>query len=412
MADAGENVTEIEPPKRLFVPSLTILVFAISLSSGVLSLFLPEIAETFFGSTDRTAIGLVSQTSTVNNTAEVIFAFIMSILVIRFKHKSLLTIGAMFVIISTVGSFLAPDFLSFQIFFAMEGAGSIMVSIIAITLIGDTFDLKRKARAVSWYATGMYMAGLIGIPILLAVANIFGWRSVFLLFVLPASLLGLILAYVSIPSKSHIEQMKNDKGIYFRSFKQVLLNKSAASCLIGTIVGASAVVALFVLTFYRQQFLVSRDWAVGIALINASLFMIGSLVGGRIVNRFGSKPVAVLFGLISGVLTMTFFNMPTLGLTLAFNFASVFAGALAIPAIICLVVDQVPESRGTMMSLQRLFTNIGAAIGTVTGGVLLALFSYKAVGVGFGILMIAQAVIFLFLVKQPTETPTRLLKRA
>lgn len=404
MAEAWVNVSEKKSPKRLFVPSLTILVFAISLSSGVLSLFLPEIAETFFGSTDRTAIGLVSQTSTINNAAEVIFAFIMSILVIRFKHKSLLTAGAALVIISTIGSFLAPDFLTFQIFFAMEGAGSIIVSILAITLIGDSFNLNRKARAVSWYAAGMYMAGLIGIPILLLVANIAGWRSVFLLFVLPISLLGLILAYISIPSKAHTQQVEIEKGLYISSFRQVLLNKSAVSCLIGTIIGAAAVVALFVLTFYRQQFLVSRDWAVGIALINASLFMIGSLVGGRVVNRYGSKSTAVVFSAISGILTMTFFNMPTLELTLIFNFASVFTGALAIPAIICLTVDQVPKSRGTMMSLQRLFSNIGAAIGAVIGGTLLALFSYQAVGIGFGILIITQAAIFLFLVKQPTET--------
>ena len=404
MKEAGENVSEKKSPKRLFVPSLTILIFAISLSSGVLTLFLPEIAETFFGSTDRTAIGLVSQTSTINNVAEVIFAFIMSFLVIRFKHKSLLTVGAVLVIISTIGSFLAPDFLTFQIFFALEGAGSIMVSIIAITIIGDTFSLNKKPRAVSWYAAGMYMAGLIGIPILLVVANIAGWRSTFLLFVLPVSLLGLILAYKSIPSKTNSQQPKNNEAMYLKNFRSVLLNKSAAHCLLGATVGATAVVALFVLTFYRQQFLVSRDWTVGIALINASLFMIGSLVGGRMVNRFGSKLIAVLFSLISGILTMAFFNMPTLGLTLAFNFASVFTGALAIPAIICFTVDQVPKSRGTMMSLQRLFSNIGAAIGAAIGGILLALFSYQALGIGFGILIITQATIFLFLVKQPTET--------
>lgn len=401
--DDVEIVSEKESPKRLFVPSLTILVFSISLSSGVLSLFLPEIAETFFSSTDKTVIGIVSQTSTVNNSAEVLFAFVMSILVVRFKHKSLLTLGAVLVIISTVGSFLAPDFYTFQFFFALEGAGSIMVSILAITLIGDTFSLNKKPRAVSWYAAGMYMAGLIGIPLLLLVANIAGWRSVFLIFVLPVSLLGLILAYKSIPSKSNSQQPKNDENMYLKNFRSVLLNKSAAYCLLGATVGATAVVALFVLTFYRQQFLVTRDWAVGIALINASLFMIGSLVGGRVVNRYGSKPVAVFFSLISGALTMAFFNMPTLELTLIFNFASVFTGALAIPAIICLTIDQVPKSRGTMMSLQRLFSNIGAAIGAAVGGILLAFFSYQVVGIGFGILIMTQAAIFFYLVKQPTE---------
>lgn len=399
-----EIAAKQESPKRLMVPSLTILIFAVSMSNLVLSLFLPEIAKMFLGSTDRAAIGFAGQTSTVNNAAEVVLAFLMSVLAVRFRHKSLLVVGAMFVIISCVGSFLAPDFITFQIFFAMEGAGSVMVSILAITLIGDTFSLDRKARAASWYVAGIYMAGLIGVPMLLFMANIAGWRSVFLLFILPVSVAGLILAYISIPFKSHKQQPKIDKDIYVKSFKQVLLNKSAASCLLGTLVGSASVVALFVLTFYRQQFSISLNWVVGIGLVNAAFFMVGSLVGGRLVNRFGSKPVAVTCGFISGVLTMAFFNMPILWLTLAFNFASVFIGAFAIPAFICLVVDQVPKSRGTMMSLHRIVGNVGAAVGAAVGGALLALFSYQALGTGFGALLIAQVAIFFFLVKQPTGT--------
>jgi predicted MFS family arabinose efflux permease len=403
MSEAGIAAKQ-ESPKRLFVPSLTILIFAISLSGGVLSLFLPEIANTFLGSTSRAAIGIAGQTGAVNNAAEVVLAFLMSFLAIRYKHKSLLVIGAVLVIISAVGSFLAPTFITFQIFFAMEGAGSIMVSILAITLIGDTFPFNKKAKAVSWVVAGGYMAAVIGLPLLLLIANVLGWRSNFLLFTLPVSVAGLILAFVSIPSKSHDQQPKIGKGTYTKRFKHVLLNKSATSCLLGALVGNASVVALFVLTFYRQQFSLSLNWAVGIGLVNASLFMVGSLVGGRLVSRFGSKPVAVTCGFISGVLTAAVFNMPILWLTLPLNFISVFIGAFAIPAFICLVVDQVPDSRGTMMSLHRIFQNTGAAIGTAVGGALLALFSYQVLGLWFGALMIASAAIFFFLVKQPTST--------
>ena len=175
-----------------------------------------------------------------------------------------------------------------------------------------------------------------------------------------------------------------------RNFRQVLTNKSASTCLIGTLVGNASVVALFILTFYRQQFSLSINWAVGIGLINAAFFVVGSLIGGKLINRFGSKPVAVICGLISGVLTMAFFNIPILWLALIVNFASVIVGAFAIPAFICLVVDQVPKSRGTMMSLHRIARNAGEAIGAAIGGVLLTLFSYQVLGIGFGVIMIAQ----------------------
>ncbi len=397
-----QPAAEKETPKRLFIPSLTLLIFIINISSAVLSLFLPEIAKTFLGSDDQVAIGIASQTSAVNSAVEVALAFMMSILAIRFRHKSLLLAGAVLVAFSNVGSFLAPDFITFQIFFAMEGAGSVMVSVLAITLIGDTLPFDKKARAVSWFVAGTYLAVIIGLPTLLFVANVAGWRSTFLLFGFPVSIVGLILASVSIPSKSHTQQSRVDKSIYVKSFKQVLLNKSSIACLIGKVVGSASIVALYVITFYRQQLSLAPGWAVGLALINSALFLVGSLIGGRLVNRFGAKPVAVICGFTSGILTAAFFNMPTLGLTLVFNFTSVIIGGFAIPAFICLTVDQVPKARGTMMSLHRIALNAGEAIGAVVGGAVLALFSFQVLGLVFGAFSIASAAIFLALVKQPT----------
>jgi predicted MFS family arabinose efflux permease len=56
-----------------------------------------------------------------------------------------------------------------------------------------------------------------------------------------------------------------------------------------------------------------------------------------------------------------------------------------------------------MMSLNLIAKNLGEGIGAVIGGVLLALFSYQVLGVGFGLIMMVQAAIFFFLVKQPTD---------
>jgi predicted MFS family arabinose efflux permease len=211
------------------------------------------------------------------------------------------------------------------------------------------------------------------------------------------------LAYTSIPSRPQKEQSARGENMYLSSFKQVFTNRSAASCLIGTVIGSMAVVAVYVLTFYRQEFGLSRDLAVGIGLVNAALFLVGSLVGGRFISRFGAKRVAVVCGFISGLLTILFFVMPVLGLTLVLNFTSVIVGGFSIPAFACLVVDQVPKSRWTMMSFNRITKNLGEGFGAALGGVLLAFFSYQILGIAFGAIMMVQAAIFFLLVKQPTE---------
>jgi len=308
--------------------------------------------------------------------------------------------GAILVTISNVGSYFAPDLFTFQIFFALEGAGSVIVSILAVTLIGDTLPFNKKARAVSFFVAGTYMAVMIGLPTLLAVGSLAGWRSNFLLFGLPVSIVGLILASVNVPSKSP-EQSKARNNIYVRSFKQILLNKSSLACLIGKIVSSASVIALFVITFYQQLFLLPKTWAVGIALTNATLFFAGSLIGGKLINKFGAKPVAVIGVSVSGILAAAFFNTPTLMLTLMLNFTSVIISAFAVPAVICLTVDQVPEARGTMMSLHRIALNAGEAIGAAIGGAVLWFFSFQILGIVFGAFSVGSALIFLTFVKQP-----------
>ena len=85
----------------------------------------------------------------------------------------------------------------------------------------------------------------------------------------------------------------------------------------------------------------------------------------------------------------------------------VWFGASAIPAFICLVLEQAPQHRGTMMSLNSLFNNMGNAIAPAIGGALLVLTSrfYGAIGVVFGSMSLAGAAVLIFLVGDTTKTP-------
>src|SRR3990172_2210472 len=123
-------------PSRFFIPALAIALFSAGISNSIISLLAVDIATTFLGSSSGASVGITSQLNTFNAAAIVAFAILLSILAIRFKHKPLFLLGVIFVVISTVGSFLAPTLLSLQFFYAMEGGGSIMVWIMAATLIG------------------------------------------------------------------------------------------------------------------------------------------------------------------------------------------------------------------------------------------------------------------------------------
>jgi MFS family permease len=141
--------------------------------------------------------------------------------------------------------------------------------------------------------------------------------------------------------------------------------------------------------------------------------IVGSLVGGRLVNKFGKKSLAVAATLVAGVLGIAVWFAPNLWTALALSFLSVVVSSIGGVAFTCLVLDQVPKSRGTMMSLNHVFGDVGNTIQPAVGGALLVLFasdllfSYQAVGLVFAAMTFATATIIYFLIKDPTKNSSK-----
>ena len=91
----------------------------------------------------------------------------------------------------------------------------------------------------------------------------------------------------------------------------------------------------------------------------------------------------------------------------AFDMLHVWFAAFAAPAFVYLILEQVPKSRGTMMSMNSLFNNVGNVIAPALGGALLFFTSgiYGVVGLALGSITVAGAAVLLFFAKDPTRTP-------
>ncbi len=383
--------------KRLFLPSLVIANFAVSLSIPIVTLLTVDIASTF-----QVPTGIAAQLSTANRLAEVVFVLIISFLAVRFKHKSLLLVGMSLVVLASIGSFFASSISALQFFFFVEGSGTSLVSIMSYTILGDTLPLRRKAKAVSYIAAVSSLVSIIGTPIIGFVANIGGWRSIFPLLVLPVSVSALVLAFRGLQVKSKEKSAGKDFGSYFQAFKRVLHNSSATACLVGGMLrSASALVPIFAVAFYRERFLIPRDLAVGIILVAAATYVIVSLITGRVVDRFGAKNLAVIGTIGTGVLVPFLFSMPNLWLAVTIDIVQICFSASSLVAFNCLALDQVPSTRSTMMSLKSLFASIGTSVVSAIGGVVLIFYNYTFVGILLGSFCFASAAVFYFFVKNP-----------
>ncbi len=402
---AVEN--EKESPGKLFLPSLVFSFFAVSISAPMLVLLTVDMAKTFFGNAQPASVGAVAQVSAVNSAAEVVFALLMGVLAVRFRHKSLLLIGVLLLFISAVGSFFAPTLLLLQVFYALEGGATVIVGIMGLTLVGEYLPSQRKAKAVSYLVAGTALASIVALPMILFINHVGGWQLNFLWFVLPVSVAGLVLAFFALPAGPNRKPLAEGKGAYLTSFKQVLLNKSAASCLIGGLLIGALSGGLFAIAFYRTRFSVSTNFAGVIFVIAGAMYIVASLVVGRLVNRFGAKTLAVGGAFGGGALMMLFFFMPNFWAAFTLDMVHVWFAAAAFTAFTVLALDQVPKSRGTMMSMKTMFGTIGGSIGAAVGGAMLVLFaSYQAVGLVLGAMGVVAAAVFYLFTKDPMENKT------
>ena len=395
-------MVERKRQENLLIPAMIIGTAAVSASAGILTLFTVDMASTF-----NVSVGVASQLATVNYAGEFVFSLLMGILAVRFRHKPLLIAGVLFVIISTIGSFLAPDFAAMQLFFAMEGVGTVIFGVMSLTLFGDLFPPKKRAKAVSYIATALWVTAFINFPISGFIANVAGWRFNFILQILPISLTGLFLAFLAVPSKPHVQTTAIENVTYLESFKKILTDRSATACLAGSILSTAGIqIGLFAVLFYRQRFSMSTDSMVLLNMGMIIIFIIGSFVAGRLTNKFGAKQLAVTGTFLTGLFTMTFFLIPNILGALFFDVLHVWFAAIAAPAYLCLALAQVPKFRGTMMSMNSATGSLAKMVAPAVGGTLLVLTfdSYEAVGLALGGMSVAAAIILFLLARDPTQS--------
>jgi predicted MFS family arabinose efflux permease len=392
-----KSIPEKSVIDRFILPSLAIARFATSPPNITSGLLLVDIASTF-----GQPVGIMGQMRTTSSTLSMIAALVMAVLSIRFKHKSLLLAGLGFITLSAIGCYVAPTFTSMIIIYSLVGIGTSMIEPMTMSSVGEHFPREERSRAVGWLIAGNGLSYLIGAPLIAYLANIGSWRTAFLLWVLPVALLGLGSIQYGLPTRRE-ESSRRTSVDYVASFKAVFTNLSALSCLVGSaLIGASyQAILVYSASFYRQQFSVSRSFASMFVIGGALFFIVGSIGCSRLVNRYGRKPVIVITGLLGGLLIAAYTNLPILWVSAVARFLGGLFMGFAFSALMSLTLEQVPEHRGTLMSIRSAIGGIGSALGAFIGGLALLWYGYALVGISLGTLAIASAIVIHFLAVDP-----------
>lgn len=378
--------------KKLVISSLFLSTVVTFIPQLITSLLLIEISESF-----GIEVGIAGQVRTASFITSLVLALLMGVLSLRFSHKALLATGLLLTCLSAIFCFLSPTFVILLLGYSLSGMSMGMARPMANALVGELFPVDQRPRVISYLTVGGATAYLLGS---LSIGVIVDWRLAFALLVLPLSVLNLGLVVIGIPRV----QSQPARSTYVSALKEVVLNKSAVACLISNafVFITWSVVLSYAASFFRHHFLLDASFVAYLYIPLSIAYIVAGVVTGRIVQRFDRKKITVVFALMHGLCLLVFLNVPDVWLSLLFWLLSSFTSGVRYAAYNSIALEQVPDYRGSMMSLSQVTQDLGSFIGTGIGGVILVLASYDALGI-LGAASIMASLIFHLFVFDPKK---------
>jgi predicted MFS family arabinose efflux permease len=389
---------KLDPGNKKTIISLIIAAAPLEPPGTLVSLLLLEISLAF-----GVSLGIAGQIQTTSSSLSTAMALLVGVLSIKFRHKTLLLLGLLTYAVSAICCSVSPSFLAITLAYSMIGLASAVVTPMITTLIGEHLSVAQRSKAIGNVNSLRAFTYLLTAPIIGYIAKAYDWRMAFLFFLLPISLISLVAAYIGIPSKV---QETSEKRRYSEGLKRILSNRSAIACLLGSVMAQAAWFGIlaYSASFFRQRFDISIDLASLFLSAIAGCFMVGSYLSGWIINRFGRKRVTVFGVFPLSILSFVYMVVPNLWLALLVILLAGTFSAIRFTSSISLTLEQDPDYRGTMMSLNTAALNLGRVIGSAVGGFSLLFFSWVGIGTSMGILGLIATFLYAFIAIDPITT--------
>ena len=400
MSSGDEANAKKVSSSRLILLSLVVPTSVVWIPSLLAGILLIDIGETF-----GQPVGVVGQLFTVTRIVGVASALVLGVLSARYSHKRLLLLGLFSYLLFAVGCFVAPSFGVVVISFSFSGLGLAVVLPMALALVGEHLPEERRAGAIGWISISTAISGIFIGPLVASIVAYGGWRLPIVVFVLPLTLLGLVLVQRWLPSSSDERTSGGGGGDFLGGFRTIFSDRSALSCLIGYALALAAMTVLgsYCPSFLRERFLVSTSFVSTLYAGINLLYSLGSAAASRLVDRFNRKPVLIVSLLVESALIMYSTSSNSLWVAVAIILLAYTLMGVIYPVALSLTLEQTPGFRGTIMSLNSAAGNLGMAIGAGIGGMVLLAYDYGMVGISLGALGVLGTLIYQLLVVDPTR---------
>lgn len=362
--------------------------------SLVVSVLLIEIAQEFGKS-----IGEASQLITLYTLLGAFTALAMTFLTVRYSPTRLLKIGLALCFLSSLGCVFAPAYSVLFILYGLAGIGTTLVIPMTTTIIGELTSGEERSRSLGILSAGPAVFWVLGYLIVGWIAE---WRLAFTYFATPVLALNLLTALVLLPAM----ETRREKESLFMGLRRIIENRSALSCLFAAnIIGVWAVALNMAASYYRDIHGMSLSTVTILTAALALTNALGALAGGRFVPRLGNKKTTTLCRVLLGASLITVMSSRNTLVAVASGFFLSFTSGFNSVAGIGLKLSQIPEYKGSMMSLNSATLSLGGSLNLALMGVLLTSRGWAYASTAIGIIgIISGVLVHLFVTENPQQS--------
>lgn len=345
-------------------------------------------------------VGTVGISAAAYSVPAALVAFSAGPLSDRHGRKRFIVGGSLLIGVGMIAVALAPGFEGFLLGRAVGGAGLALSVSTLYALLADRFPYRERGKAVAVVIGATTVVDIFGIPLLGIVGEAAGWRPA-LGLVGVLALMAAAFAFFRLQAVPATALTETARGLYARVLGHAAVRQLMVTGLLVTLTFTGWYT--YSVAYFQTVFGLGQGIAATLTATAGVGILIGSQLGGRIGDRLGHRATlgAALptIGIVLALLT----NLPvSLAIALVLNgLAAAGVGVVAV-AHRSLVSEQIPEARGTLLSILGGLMLLGG-LGATIGGFLIDLAGFWLLGLYCLATTLAGRVLLLGVPEGPME---------
>lgn len=393
--ETPENGQQMSPSFALTTPSLVLAYILSSFPIMLISLFITDMAQLF-----GVEVGIIAIARSAAEIGSVVMGILLAGLSVRYRQRSLLLLGIGITCVATLTLGVVAVFPLFLATFAFLGVSRVTIRSMSQSLVGELFPTTERPKITGYLVIGETGAYLIGSAISLFVPN---FQAISLFFLCPLAIVVILLVMKRMPSTPLVQRNP------LTAFREVFRSRSATMMLLSHglfVFSVANCILTFFMPLYLQKFHADRTFVTMVYMMVCVMLAGVGLVSGRVINRFGRKPIVVVSS-IAGVLFCALMMLsPLFEVSLLGWIVSCVNIGLYLASSNSYALEQLPAYRGTMMSLNLTVQFIAQGIGSSVGGLILMGYGFDGLGLA-SLIGFAAGPLFQFFTIDPTrKTPS------